>query len=361
MTIQEPRRGRPEGGRDPLLLVHGFAATGRVWEPVAEDLEDSFEVLAPTLLGHFEAEPFPPGVAPGIEALADWLERELDAVGWDSAHIVGNSLGGWLALELAKRGRARSVVALAPAGGCRPGSRAVKRIERMFTIGRALGRPLLPHAERLCGSTLGRRLLFGQFSAHPERLEPADAAYGFRASMECPVYLDLLRAARHEHARDLDEIRCPVLLAWPAKDRVLPFERYGRPLREALPSAELRMLHDVGHVPMLDDPRGIADLVRDFTMRATGPCAVAGAPRASQEERAIRAAGKVHGHPTRQLSVRTEQPTDVARRSLASKDPASSGPIAARSLATSSAESRLPMRSRPPLPGRGPFTQGEGM
>ena len=128
MTIQEPLRGRPEGGRDPLLLVHGFAATGRVWEPVAEDLEDSFEVLAPTLLGHFEAEPFPPGVAAGIDALADWLERELDAVGWDSAHIVGNSLGGWLALELAKRGRARSVVALAPAGGWRPGSRAVKRI-----------------------------------------------------------------------------------------------------------------------------------------------------------------------------------------------------------------------------------------
>ena len=286
--MTKPIRWQGHGAeeRDRLLLVHGFAATGRVWESVAEELEDSFEVLAPTLLGHYEGKPFPHAVAPGIDALADWLERKLDAVGWDSAHIAGTSLGGWLALELAKRGRARSVVALAPAGGWRPGSRAVKRIERKFTIRRALGRPLLPNAERLCGSTLGRRLLFGQFSAHPERLEPAEATYGFRASMECPVYLDLLRAATREHARDLDQIRCPVLLAWPAKDRVLPFERYGRPLCEALPSAELRTLHDVGHVPMLDDPTGIAYLVRDFIARVSGSDALAGAPRTPREQHA---------------------------------------------------------------------------
>ena len=81
-----------------------------------------------------------------------------------------------------------------------------------------------------------------------------------------------------------------MLLAWPAKDRVLPFERYGRPLSEALPSAELRTLHDVGHVPMLDDPSGIAHLIRDFIMRATGPAALAAAQEATQNEHAIRAA-----------------------------------------------------------------------
>ncbi len=286
MTNPTRRRDGGADDRDPLLLLHGLAATGRVWNAVAKDLEDSFEVLAPTLLGHFEGEPFPPGVALRLDAFTDWLERRLDALGWDSAHIAGNSLGGWLALELAKRGRARSVVALAPAGGWRPGSAAVKRIERMFATRRALGRPLLPHADRLCRSTFGRRLMFGQFSAHPERLEPADAMYGFRAAMECPIYLDLLRAGRREHARDLDQIRCPVLLAWGAEDRVLPFERYGRPLSEALPSAELRTLHDVGHVPMLDDPRGVAHLVRDFIARASGSRAVAGPPRASQEPQA---------------------------------------------------------------------------
>jgi pimeloyl-ACP methyl ester carboxylesterase len=271
MTNPTRCRGRGANDRDPLLLVHGFAATRRVWEPVAAELRTSFQVFAPTLPGHFEGQPFPPDVAPGIEPLADWLETELDALGWDSAHVAGNSLGGWLALELAKRGRARSVVALAPAGGWRPGSPAARRIQRTFTARHRLGRPLLPYAERLCGWTLGRRLLFGGFSAHPERLEPAHATYAFRASMACPVYLELLRAGNREHARDLHQIRCPVLLAWSANDRVLPFERYGRPLSEAMPSAELRMLHDVGHVPMLDDPSEIVSLIRDFITRASQP------------------------------------------------------------------------------------------
>ena len=321
MTERARRQGRRAENRDPLLLVHAFAGTGWVWEPVAKELEDSFELLAPTLPGHFEGEPFPPGVPPRVEALADWLENELDAIGWDNTHIAGNSLGGWLALELAKRGRARSVVALAPAGGWRPGSPAVKRIERMFSIRRALGRPLLPHAERLCGSPLGRRLLFGRFSAHPERLEPAAATYGFRASMRCPAYLELLRAAAHEHARDLDQIRCPVLLAWPANDRVLPFERFGRPLSEALPSAELRTLHDVGHVPMLDDPTGVAHLVRDFIMRATGPAAPAAAQGATQNEHGIPAAGKVRGPvasggPLARVLPTNAEPTAARPRSL---------------------------------------------
>ena len=144
MTERARRQGRAAENGVRRLLVHALAGTKRVWEPVAKELEDSFEVLAPTLPGHFEGEPFPTGVPPRIDALADWLERRLDAVGWDNTHIAGNSLGGWLALELAKRGRARSVVAVAPAGGWRPGSPAVKRIQRKFSIRRALGRPLLP-------------------------------------------------------------------------------------------------------------------------------------------------------------------------------------------------------------------------
>jgi pimeloyl-ACP methyl ester carboxylesterase len=71
--------------------------------------------------------------------------------------------------------------------------------------------------------------------AHPGRLTPADATHASRASMECHAYVELMSAGRREHARDLDQIRCPVLLARPAKDRVLPFEQYGRPLSEALP------------------------------------------------------------------------------------------------------------------------------
>ena len=109
---QTRRRGHRIGSGDPLLLIHGLSATCGVWEPVLPELERSFELLVPTLLGRYQSEPFARGVAPGVEALTDALERELDAAGWDTAHVAGNLLGGWLALELAKRGRARSVVAL---------------------------------------------------------------------------------------------------------------------------------------------------------------------------------------------------------------------------------------------------------
>lgn len=270
--MAETGGARYRGGRgDPLLLIHGAFYTWRAWQALLPDLESSFEVLAPTLLGHLEGDRLPVGVATGIETLADGLERELDLAGWDTAHIAGSSLGGLLALELAQRGRARSVVALAP-GGDRPGSRyGERRIAVIFTVTHALARRLLPHADRLCARARGRRLLLSWVCAHPERLTAAQAAHAVRAMAQCPTYLGLKRAIPPPSARELDQVGCPVLLAWSTKDRVLPFKRYGRTYREALPFAELRMLPDVGHVPMMDDPAGIATLIRDFVTRPATP------------------------------------------------------------------------------------------
>ena len=256
------------GSGEPLLLLHGSFYTWRAWETLLNELKCSFEVLAPTLLGHLDGERLPDGVATGVGALADGLERELDAAGWETAHIAGNSLGGLLALELAQRGRARSVVALAP-GGDRPGSRyGERRIAAIFAVTRAVARRLLPHAGRLCASPRGRWLLLSWVCAHPERIGAAQAAHAVRALGQCPTYAELKRAMPPAGARALDRVRCPVLLAWPSKDHVLPFKRYGRAYGEALPSAEVRTLHGVGHVPMLDDPAGVAALIRDFATRA---------------------------------------------------------------------------------------------
>ena len=252
------------GSGEPLLLLHGTFYTWQAWSALLPDLRRNFDILAPTLLGHFEGDRFPPGVSPGLEALADGVERELDAAGWETAHIAGNSLGGLIGLELAQRGRARSVVAIAP-GGDRPGSRFnEKRIGAIFTATRAIARGVQPHADRLCASEIGRFLLLSWVCAHPERVSPADAVHAVNALARCPVYADLKRALPPARPLDLDQIRCPVLLAWPAKDRVLPFRRYGRAYCDVLPFAEVRMLDDVGHVPMMDDPAGIAALIGDF-------------------------------------------------------------------------------------------------
>jgi pimeloyl-ACP methyl ester carboxylesterase len=100
------------GSGPPLLLLHGITASFRVWEPVLPALEEHHEVFAPTLAGHYGAAALHDGVLANVESLTDRLEERLDELEIARPHVVGNSLGGWLALELPRRGRASSVVAL---------------------------------------------------------------------------------------------------------------------------------------------------------------------------------------------------------------------------------------------------------
>src|SRR5712691_7644762 len=102
------------GAGEPLVLIHGIGSTWRVWKPVLPALEAEHEVLALSLPGYGESPPLEEEAT--VPALVDAVERELDAAGWDTAHVAGNSLGGWITAELASRGRARSAVAIDPAG-----------------------------------------------------------------------------------------------------------------------------------------------------------------------------------------------------------------------------------------------------
>src|SRR5688572_499623 len=121
------------GTGEPLVLIHGFTATWRCWLPVLGLLVPRFEVIAPTLHGH-DGGPTPPQTARTLAQAADHFEALLDELGVGTAHLAGNSMGGALALELAKRGRARSVVAISPGGGWEEGDRKeVERIDRKST------------------------------------------------------------------------------------------------------------------------------------------------------------------------------------------------------------------------------------
>ena len=95
--------------------MHGFTDTWRTWELVLPALERRHDVLAPTLPGHAGGPPIEGEITDRL--IADAVEQAMDDAGFVTAHIVGNSLGGFVALQLAARGRADSVVALAPAGG----------------------------------------------------------------------------------------------------------------------------------------------------------------------------------------------------------------------------------------------------
>src|SRR4029078_5870010 len=118
---------------EPLALIHGSSGIPAMWEPMLPALEERFDVRPLGLAGHFGCSPLTHNAEIGAKALFDALERDMDEAGFETAHICGNSLGGWASLELANRGRARSCVALSPAGGWEPGTEAEKRLQRLFT------------------------------------------------------------------------------------------------------------------------------------------------------------------------------------------------------------------------------------
>ena len=135
------------GQGPPLVCLHGFADTWRTWELVLPALERRHDVLAPTLAGHAGGPPIRPELNGG--GLTDAVETAMDEAGFGTAHVVGNSLGGWVALQLAARGRAESVVALAPAGGWAPGDRSYRSTLRLQSVMHTLQQEAAPHAEAI--------------------------------------------------------------------------------------------------------------------------------------------------------------------------------------------------------------------
>lgn len=246
------------GSGEPLLLLHGFTGAWHHWRAVLGELVARYEVIAPTLAGHDGGPPYTLGAPLTFSTATDSLEGRLDALGVDTAHVVGNSLGGALALELAKRGRARSVLALAPAGGWTEGDGEAQRLSRFFARQLLLARTVAPRMVSLARRPSVRRLALWDIMRHGELVSPADAVDLARSALRCTIAqlaLSALRADRDLALRDLDLIDCRVLLASPQFDRVLPPERHAPRLRREIPGAQSRVLAGCGHVPMWDDTR----------------------------------------------------------------------------------------------------------
>jgi pimeloyl-ACP methyl ester carboxylesterase len=267
----------------PLVLVHGIGGSWRNWLPVIPALEREHEVLAVGLLGHHPSQPFADGVRPSVPALVDGLERELDEAGFGQVHLVGNSLGGWIALELAKRGRALSVVAISPGGGYSPGSLAADLTAlRLMLEHRLVARWLGPRAQRLVSRPRLRRMLFAGTFGRPERVSAAEGMQMLRAFGGAGVFVDLLRSMKQGGPLvDLDRIDVPVLLAWGTRDFVLPLRAFSKLLREGIPGVEFRELRGLGHVPMVDDPELVSELILDFVRRHEPPATATGRARAA--------------------------------------------------------------------------------
>lgn len=247
------------GTGPPLVLIHGIGSRWQLWEPVLPLLRSRFDVVALDLPG-FGASPST-GAA-DVGALADAVTRFAAGAFPDAArfHVAGSSLGGGVALELGRRGVARSVTAFAPIGFWGPFSR--RWCQAAVTGARVLGRVARPALPALASTAAGRIALFGVFFGHPARLDPAVCLADVDALVAAPAFTAARAAfAGHRFAGPGTLDRIPVTVAWGTRDAILPAFQ-ARRAAAALPHARHVRLAGCGHLPFSDDPASCAALIR---------------------------------------------------------------------------------------------------
>lgn len=254
------------GSGPPLVLLHGFTDTWRTWELVIPALERHHEVLAPTLAGHAGGPPLGPDAHIGTPA--DEVERAMDEAGIETAHIAGNSMGGYVALQLAARGRARSVVALAPAGGWDDDGSALREVMAYFRQVRTQLRAGAPNADRLVRSPERRRMATRMYTEAYEHIPGELIAHQIVGAAACTGAEALIELAlRDGYPLDAAAIGCPVRIIWGTEDRLLPWPSAAARVGRELPGADWEILDGVGHCPQLDVPAVTAELILEVTRR----------------------------------------------------------------------------------------------
>ena len=246
------------------MCLHGFLDTWRVWDLVLPRLERDHEVLAPTLPGHAGGPPIQGEITDTV--LADAVECAMDEAGFERAHLVGSSLGGYVALQLAARGRADSVVAIAPAGGWSPPDESYRDLlARQRDLARE-AKALAPRADSILATRDGRRRATRLLTRNFEHIPVELLVNQLLGVARCDAAETMIEyALRAKWTLEADAIACPVRVIWGSADELLPWPRAAVRYRdEWLPHADWIVLDDVGHCPHLDVPLEAAELITGF-------------------------------------------------------------------------------------------------
>lgn len=248
------------GAGEPLVLFHGVGHHWQAWAPVLPALAERFEVYACDSPGFGESPPLPPGVAPTIPNYASAIERWLAQEGLGRPHVAGNSMGGAIALELARRGAVRSATVFSPAGFWSPAER--RYCQASLGAVAAMPRPVRQLARAAAATTMGRRVLLAQLVARPADL-PASLAIGsLDALWAAPAMRGALDAFTQYRCAPLPCGAPPVRVVWGKRDRLLLTRPQSRRARRVLLAAHHRQV-DAGHVPFTDAPDAVvAEIVR---------------------------------------------------------------------------------------------------
>lgn len=263
---------RDEGNGEVLLLVHGVTGSSATWRELIGRLAGDFRVIAPDLLGHGASDK--PDSDYSLSGLAVWLRDFLDALGVARATVIGQSLGGAIAMQFAYQHRTRCErLILIDSGGLE--AELTLPLRMLSAPGAELLLPVIaPHPVREVGNRIGSLFAAAGLNS-PTGAELWTTISSMSDGATRSSSLRTLRSVTDHRGQAVGAqtrpplaAQLPVQLIWGERDWVVPVQ-HGYAAHEALPGSRLSVLAGVGHFPHVDSPAAVADIVRDFV--ATTP------------------------------------------------------------------------------------------
>ena len=263
LEIASTVHGNPDA--PTVILIHGVVHQQHAWDPVVPLLAEKYRVVTFDLPGYGASGAIPKGTNPipyVLDSLAEIIE-ELGTPG-ERPHLVGNSLGGYVALEMGSRGLACGVTGISPAGFFR-NRFELKHAEQVFlALKKSVGviKPLVP---KLSANRVSRSVMFGVFSTHPWKY-PAESMLIDANALAENTLLDDLPDLDFTFSSPTDR-NLPITIAWGTRDLVL-FAGQRHNVHNYFPQARIIPMRGLGHVPMSDDPERIAQIIDTSAARS---------------------------------------------------------------------------------------------
>ena len=258
---------RDVGTGETLLLIHGMAGSSATWRAIIPELSKKYRVVAPDLLGH-GASAKPRGDY-SLGAFAAWLRDLLDELGISRATVIGQSLGGGVAMQFTYQHRDYCQrLVLISSGGLGPDLNWILRI--LSAPGAEFVLPVVAPQPVL---NLGNKLASWLTSAGIQSPRAGEMWSAYCSLADRPTRQAFLRTLRSvvdyrgQAVSALGKIHVshglPTLLIWGEEDRIIPVA-HGYAAHDAVPGSRLEVLPGVGHFPHVEAPTAVVDILDDF-------------------------------------------------------------------------------------------------
>jgi pimeloyl-ACP methyl ester carboxylesterase len=255
---------RTAGSGPPVVLIHGMVNSSRHWHAVAQRLAEDHTVIAPDLIGHGDSAT--PRGDYSLGAHAASIRDLLAAIGIDRATVVGHSLGGGVAMQFFYQFPQRTErLVLVSSGGLGHEVSPLLRVAALPGASALLAllahRGVLAALDRAAPRLRGRGVYLAAIARALRPLEQPGARKAFLHTLRAVIDFQGQRVSARDRLYLLDVV--PTLIVWGGRDHTIPVA-HGRAAHRAIPNSRFEVLPGAAHFPHLEDPEGLAAVLRDF-------------------------------------------------------------------------------------------------